>query len=472
VKIDLVDGVTRVPKHAWRDPLTVERGIHGVAFDRGTGVALLPGEVLARILLNRRLVLERERIEGCLEGRDPSLVDRFREALRRPRVDLFLFTTRALYLEDGRGVRLFRGHRLFRAPDRAFLLEAARRGGRYLARAVDETGRFAYSYLPKTDELGDSYNILRHAGTTYSMLELHEVSPDDELLEAARRAIRFLVGAARSTAIEDEELAVIVERGFVKLGGNALACVALTKYTEVTGDRTHLPLVGRLGRWMVKVQRANGRFGVHKQSFPEGKVDGFRSGYYPGEAVLALLRIHGIDGDDRWLDAAERAARYLIEDRDGGLETKELSHDHWLLYALDELYRKRPRDLYLRHARRIVTAIVNTQNLAPEQPDWRGSYYRPPRSTPTATRTEGLCAAYRLERDHGDEEWTGRIRAAIRAGIGFQLRTQFGPESTLYLADPRRASGGFRRSLTDYEIRIDYVQHNISALLGAYRILE
>jgi hypothetical protein len=28
------------------------------------------------------------------------------------------------------------------------------------------------------------------------------------------------------------------------------------------------------------------------------------------------------------------------------------------------------------------------------------------------------------------------------------------------------AEGGFHESLTDYTIRIDYVQHNISALLG------
>ncbi len=41
----------------------------------------------------------------------------------------------------------------------------------------------------------------------------------------------------------------------------------------------------------------------------------------------------------------------------------------------------------------------------------------------------------------------------------------------MYLRDPRRALGGFHRSLTNYEIRIDYVQHNISAILGLMRIM-
>ena len=62
--------------------------------------------------------------------------------------------------------------------------------------------------------------------------------------------------------------------------------------------------------------------------------------------------------------------------------------------------------------------------------------------------------------------------AAIRLGVAFQLQTQFRPESVLYVSDPQRALGGFRRSLTNYEIRIDYVQHNISSLLGLYRILH
>lgn len=31
--------------------------------------------------------------------------------------------------------------------------------------------------------------------------------------------------------------------------------------------------------------------------------------------------------------------------------------------------------------------------------------------------------------------------------------------------------GGFSRSLTDYSIRIDYVQHNISGLIALYKIM-
>jgi len=110
-------------------------------------------------------------------------------------------------------------------------------------------------------------------------------------------------------------------------------------------------------------------------------------------------------------------------------------------------------------------------NRTPEYPDWLGSYYRPPRSTPTATRTEGLSAAYFLARDFADLKEAEKILEIIRLAVTFQLQTQFRPESVLYLKDPQRSLGGFHRSLDNFEIRIDYVQHNISSLLSYYRII-
>ena len=115
--------------------------------------------------------------------------------------------------------------------------------------------------------------------------------------------------------------------------------------------------------------------------------------------------------------------------------------------------------------------IFLKQNRAPEYPDWLGSYYQPPRSTPTATRSEGLFSTYLLARDYGYEQMASQILEALKLGAAFQLQTQFRPESVMYLKDPQRALGGFHRSLDNYELRIDYTQHNISALLGLYKIL-
>jgi len=151
---------------------------------------------------------------------------------------------------------------------------------------------------------------------------------------------------------------VVVEDGYVKLGGNGLAILALARYTTVTGDRSHVPFMVRLGNWVLSTQADDGRFTKHKVEWETRRVTEFVSGYYPGEAIFALVALYGVDPKERWFDAADRAVRFLIEVRDTGKSPAELSHDHWLLYGLDALYRERPAPRLARHAERITSAIL------------------------------------------------------------------------------------------------------------------
>ncbi|MFQ5525916.1 MAG: hypothetical protein ACE5GX_06595 [Thermoanaerobaculia bacterium] len=474
LKVDVVDRVDPISTVERRGLVGLERGLQGIAFEGSSNLAFLPEEVVAWTLVNSDREMRASNIEKYLRRRGAGLEAEVDRVWHAGTADLWTFTTRSFFADARRLTPLQRGHpRLHRVtPDEMWT--AARAAGEYLRRNVTSSGRFVYSYLPKTDRTKDGYNILRHAGTVYSMLELYEVTGDVDLLAAADRALEFLRSQIEPCAggkETEKATSCVVEKGYVKLGGNALAILALAKRAEVLDDPSELIVMQRLGRWITGVQKANGEFAVHKQNITTGKVEDFVSGYYPGEALFALARLHGLDQDPAWLDAASAGASFLISARDAGLADSELSHDHWLLYALEELHRRRPRELFLDHALRLASVIVAAQNREPEPPDWQGSYYRPPRSTPTATRSEGLCAAYDLARATGRMRDAEEILEAVRQGIDFQVQTQFGPESVMYLRDPRRALGGFHRSLTDFEIRIDYVQHNLSSLLCARRLL-
>ena len=480
VKVDVVRDVVRETDVDPRRPLRRSRSLHGLAIG---SQAFLPEELVTQTLIDSDQLLRLPKIAARLET--PERAAAFLRYAAARALTFDRFSTSAYFSDGSDLVPLYRGNRTFDALTPDLLLEAARLGGEYLKRSVGKGGRFVYSYRPKTDAERDKYNILRHAGTVYSMLELFRVTGDRELLAAAERALGYLrrailpcpTGAAYG---DDPEALCVFEKSYVKLGGNALAIVALVEHAEATGSGDHLELIDRLGRWLLATQSGAGEFLAHKAKQSTGELDDHVSQYYPGEAVLALLRGSRLKNarseppagtQDPWLDAAARAARWLIEVRDKDLPEHRLNHDHWLLYALNELYRRRPEPLYLEHARRITGGILKGQNRQPSDPDWLGSYYRPPRSTPTATRSEGLAAAYQLERDLGDKQRTAGILEGLELGVRFQLKTQFRPESALYLPNPRRALGGFRRSLTHYEVRIDYVQHNISALLLLRRIL-
>ncbi|MBN1565239.1 MAG: hypothetical protein JXA10_15445, partial [Anaerolineae bacterium] len=471
IKLDVVQHTYTFENLDFGQPLPIVRSLNGFALDWASELAFLPEESVAYTLIDSDGLIRFDNIEEYL-GQRAVYQTPLSEWSGPYSGDLIAFTSTSVFMQGDEALALYRGHRTAYDTSPEGLVAAALQGGAYLTQAVKDDGSFVYSFLPKSDQEQDDYNIIRHAGTVYAMAEVYAAAPDPALLDAMQRAAAYLVNATVICPGQttDIDTLCVVEDGWVKLGGNALAIVGLVEYTLATGDEQYLPVMTQMAEWIQEAQRADGSF-VQKVFVETNVIEDIDSQYYPGEAILAMTRLAALDGDARWLDVAENAARYLITVRDAGLETYELTHDHWLLYSLNDLYRARPEALYLDHAMRIAEAIVMGQNRAPEYQDWFGSYYRPPRSTPTATRSEGLCAAYQLARDFDLPEMADQILETLEYGIGFQLQTQFQPESAMYLADPQRVLGAFHRDLDNFEIRIDYVQHNISSLLCTAEVL-
>ena len=481
VKVDLVREVVRETGLSPDRSLNLPPDLFGMAFEQEVGAAFLPGELMAYGLVDSNQCLRLKSIAARLDV--VSQAEALGRAAGLRSLVAYRFSTSSYFSDGNSVVKLYRDHQQVDDITPELLLEAARQGGEYLRRAVRRDGKFVYSYQAQTNEVSDRYNILRHAGTIYSMLELYQITSDPELLAAAERAIDYLLGTIETCPVNaaiggDPEAVCVFEKGFVKLGGNALTLIALAKHAEVTGSNRQMRIIEQLVLWLLSTQSDRGEFLAHKVHH-SGELDDHISQYYPGEALLALLRASQLRNarrqstvaKDPWIDAAARGARWLIEVRDRNVPNDRLNHDHWLLYALNELYRQRPEPLFQAHARRITSAILGLQNRRPIYPDWQGSYYVPPRSTPTATRSEGLASAYFLERDYGTAEGASELLDGLQLGVRFQLGTQLGPEALFHLPAPQRALGGFRRSLDSYEIRIDYVQHNISALLLLRQIL-
>jgi hypothetical protein len=222
---------------------------------------------------------------------------------------------------------------------------------------------------------------------------------------------------------------------------------------------------------MVSLQAESGEFTTHIMEYATGQDTGSVSEYYPGEAIYALANLYLLDGNEDWLRAAQAGARWLANDRIAGKAPDKVTHDHWLLLGLDVIQHISPDPVYFDASMAIADAIIQSQNVDPEFPDWFGGFYRPPSSTSNATRTEGLMAAYRVARGFGSPGQAERILHAAKNSVSFQLATQFHPESAMYLPNPQRALGGFHRDLTNFEIRNDYVQHNISGILALLRAL-
>jgi len=471
-------GVLKLDLAVWRSGVETFDGEGRADLDRSLeglwlpepDLLLLPEELLSRRLVTTDGDLHSPRLRGYLAegGRGAASFEGNPGRSGKPYLRVHFDS-----LAEGGELpkRLYRGNDLTPSTAPEALLESALLGGDYLLRHQRADGSFGYRYRPKREEYDDGYNLLRHAGSCYSLVELHRATGDPRYLEAARRGLEWLLGEARPPKPEDagaDFLAIVSPGEEAKLGGAALAVLALVEHRRASGETGWGDVTTRLARFMLFQQEPTGYF-HSKYFYGPPDPEPFESIYYPGEAILALARLHRVDGRPEWLEASRRGADYLIDVRDAGKSTAELPHDHWLLMGLEELHDLTGGDRYLEHAGRIAEAIVRAQRTVPEPPDWIGTFYQPPRSTPTATRGEALVAMVRLARRNGRDD-RPYLEALLRMAA-FQRRCQLLPESALYLPRPDRALGGFRRSLTHWEVRIDYVQHNLSALLGLRDVL-
>ena len=321
----------------------------------------------------------------------------------------------------------------------------ARQGAMMLSRLVLDNGRFIYRYRAgETPRPGRKYNVLRHCGSAWSMLDVARRLGDlDEVIETARRSLRYLT--AECIHPYGDGMLCVVDDGHIKLGGNGLALLALAELHEIRPEPRLLETARALGRYIVSEQRPDGDF-VHSRVYSTGKERDFRSDYYTGEALFGLLRLHEVTGEKLWLDCAVRGEDSLAK-RDYGV----VAQSHWMLYALERLYAARPLDVYAEHARRIAEHIL-----------YFPRYRRDGRSTPIACRSEGLLAYMRL-RSRGSDADASPSLAMMTQEVRENLRLQL---------ESRAPGGAFIRGGGSDEVRIDYIQHNISSFLAFSRFVS
>jgi hypothetical protein len=323
-------------------------------------------------------------------------------------------------------------------------------------------GSFHYYYDAATDRVEPRrYNIVRHAGTTLSLLDLYAATRDARYLESSRRAITFLKTRFRA-ARSGDAVYVLDYDGKAKLGASGLALAAIARQIQLDRKFADRPSAKRLANLILAMQRKDGSFEM-RYRLQSADDQAFESLYYPGEALLGLIRLFSLNGDQRLLEAAHRGAGFLIESQ---RRMDKLPPDAWLMQALGDLYKASPRKQYASHAIALAEAMIAEQYDDSGPADHAGGFGPgPPRATPAASRAEGLVPAYRLARSIADVR-ASKIATALGATARFQLAQQFTPENSGSLPNPARARGGFREGLTSARIRIDFVQHNISSLLG------
>ncbi len=342
-----------------------------------------------------------------------------------------------------------------------------------------ERGQFRYIYFPLTGnyQVG-GYSLPRHAGTTYvlallaGMLKGNPLVPAQQVEEfrrGAAMAIGYLADRVRRGKCVGPDFRCVSLGRSTDLGSTALPVVAVMEYIRQTGDRRFESLGRKMANFLLFMQQPNGEFCHIYDVIKKERNCKTKLLYYSGEAALALAMAYKVLGDRAYLVAAEKALDYQTGPYVAPFTMKFLyGEDHWTAIAANEIWPHVKKKAYARFSYGFAVYQQRQQFVPGETfDDYVGGYgitpFFPPHLTPAGSRTEAAVAAYRLSVARGEPRYD--ILNQIRLAFSYIIRHQVRPENSYMFVDPWMVDGAIRKSPVKYDVRIDYIQHTVSAMI-------
>ncbi len=355
----------------------------------------------------------------------------------------------------------------------------------YFERHQRPSGRFEYIINPEgTSNDNGIYNVVRHAGALYSFAAYIEHAGDREFDDVWIKASDYMwetnvlpIGDTKTLAIWSVPGENFYEDSFAKakIGATGLALVAWMIGEKIGLVEYPRKKVQQLGDFLLYMQEEDGQFynSYHERA---GRVDFAKYQYYPAESALGLCFLYERDPQDKWLEGAIKAVSVPAKNQ---AEMAEKPIDHWDLIAIAKLFdilEAEGKDLtsytyLLDYSKWLVDRLL----VEYESSSVKGSFTNDHGTTPTATRIEGLTAI--LPYLAPDSKRTADTKKSILEAVEFLRDSQIKegklaggiPLSTVKKDTTNSTESKFaidRFNKKAAEIRIDYLQHAMSAVLG------
>ena len=473
-KADIVDSMERAPATDLNDLVvsTVYQNFFrkGIALDDDFKTAFLEAEISGNKLV--RYYSESEVADGAIDySANPLHLDNINYYLRywrdgkpidRLPEQIILFTTMGYFCDEADRVYPLYNEgmdtgRRREAVDADVLEPLVLGASAYLYRMIQPDGRFVYGYYPVFDNWMTGYNIVRHASSLWSLLNLYRMTDDESLVAGIDRGMAYLADAI---AYQDAETAYLVEYKVdeIKLGGSGMAIVAMTEYMDVFGSDKYVTLVEHLANGILEMQDPDSGEYYHVLNYPDfSRKEAYRTVYYDGEATFALARAYTCTGLDKYLDGAKQAVEHFIA-RD-----YTRYRDHWVAYSLHEVTKYAPDPRYFAFA--LENVSKNLDRIYNQTTSYHTylellaiSWQTYQRALESGVDVEGLAdfdAVY--------------FAQALYHRASYMLNSYFFPEYAMYMKVPEDALGAFFVRHDSFRIRIDDIQHFIG---GYYFFLK
>ncbi len=360
----------------------------------------------------------------------------------------------ATWLADWHGVELLEHG--FRQPDGEYRFEDVLRQLAewqvpYLIRNILPEGETYSCYEPFQNWVYRGNSAPRDAHLAWILMRAARVLSQRDTLESAGALLDSLVARIHETPVG---LWMETEGNPPSVSELSFVLLALTELSP--GDERRNRAAG-IAEMLWSRIGPHGRIATHREE--DAGPDEYQD-YFPGQTMLALAAsvLAGLSACD---------------------ETK--IHRAFLYYRHRYRYKRNFGQVsWLMQAGRLWWQVTRQPEWAEfvfEIADWirefqlertGGFINRHQQDGPgytSALYLEGLAAAAGLAHDLGDNERYQTCIGACENGFRFLRQLVIRPEHDAMLPSPRYALGGLRRSLTASEVRLDFVQHSLAAVL-------
>jgi hypothetical protein len=334
-------------------------------------------------------------------------------------------------------------------------------------------GRFVYGYLPAlaTELEGDHY--LRQAGAAFALARAARFTGEERYAARAAQALLALLDDTAPDANDAQVRYTALPPGLVnRLGAAGLLIAAINELPAP--ERDLLDKSEQLCNYLRRQARPDGSLRLNETDTADD-LEGAR--LYPGAALYGLARSHKHRPAAWKLDLLRKAVAYY---RPWWQAHKGPAFVPWQSAAYAEAYALTGEKAFADCVLEMNDWLLTLQYAQLDGVDqrrvlWYGGFRghadgRPVESAPdvgSAAYAEALAEACRVAGLLGDAERHRRYAEGLVRALQFLTTLQYTEPNTQYFADwyrPRLA-GAFHASHQDGNLRIDYTQHAVSALV-------
>ncbi|MFP7476841.1 hypothetical protein [Terribacillus saccharophilus] len=459
IKIDAVSHVKPISFQSLQDAIAsckTNYFRYGVSFDKEFNLAFLEQEINGNTFIqeNSSSGLKNwieKAVNNYLLKRawnrplNPFLLSQYRDST------VFLFETVSTFIGPEAVIHLLHGSskngiRPIRHLDRHIdtLIKCATN---HLRDRVQQDGKFDYGIYAASSKSITSYNLIKHGDAIHSLAEGYHwkktLQQDDPIMpQRMKAALDYLL----TFRVEKDRETTLIEKDstnqLYSLGATAAAVIAIADYQSQTGDEQYLEAAVKMAKGMLTMQNRSGSFlNITAKQHQAG---------YDAKAVYALLRLYQLDHHPLWLERSKLAFEHFINRR------VKPAPNHWLSYAVYEMTGIIPDRRYF---------AMKLQSIQKRLVAMKGN------TSPSPTQLQILLCTRRLL----DRMYHAQLGHLLR---GFdmkyledtihsradQQRTGFFyPEIAMYMEKPDSVVGSFFNRQNGFRVRIDDLQHNISA---------